>query len=192
VLLHGRGRTPGEMIAIADQLHITGMRWVAPAAKSGSWYPHRFMRELDWNEPDLTGAIEQCGSALREASEDGRLGPDKLVLLGFSQGACIATEYALRHPGEVAAIIVFTGCVIGPPDEDREWGKKVTSLNHLQVLITGSDWDEWIPEEITRTTAELFEQLGAEVHLHVYHGRPHIVSEDEIQEARVLLQSLAL
>jgi predicted esterase len=179
------------MIGIANQLQVDGIRWVAPAAKSGSWYPHRFMRELDWNEPYLSGAIGQCRAALREASEDGRLGPEKLVLLGFSQGACIATEYAMRHPGEVAAIIVFTGCLIGPPEEDREWGDHGTQLENLKVLITGSDWDEWIPEEITRGTAEIFEQLGAEVTLRIYQGRPHVVGDEEIAEARALLLTLS-
>jgi len=190
VLLHGRGRTPEEMIELAGKLGLEGVRWVAPRARSGSWYPHRFMRELDWNEPQLSGAIEICDQMVNEVSEGGRLGPEKLVVIGFSQGACVATEYALRHPGKVAAIVVFTGCLMGPPEENKEWLSRVGSLKGLKVLITGSDWDEWIDEHHTRATAQLFEELGADVRLRVYEGRPHIVSTEEIAEAREMLSAL--
>src|SRR5215831_11581341 len=184
VLMHGRGRTAQEMIDLAHKLDLDGIRWVAPSAPTGSWYPHRFMRELDWNEPQLSGAIEACDRAMEEVSEGGRIPSERRIVLGFSQGACVATEYALRFPGKVAAIVVFTGCIMGPPDEDRDWKSVVGSLPNLKVLITGSDWDEWIDEEHTRATAELFEELGAEVHLHIFNGRPHIVSDQEIEEAR--------
>lgn len=190
VLLHGRGRTPEEMIELANKLGLQGFRWVAPRAKSGSWYPHRFMRELDWNEPQLSGAVEVCDRMVDEVREHGRLGPERLVVLGFSQGACVATEYVLRHPGKVATVIIFTGCLMGPPEENREWLSRVGSLKGLRVLITGSDWDEWIDEYHTRATAQLFEEMGAEVTLRVYQGRPHIVSDDEIAEARRLLSAL--
>lgn len=190
VLLHGRGRTPEEMIELANKLGLDEVRWVAPRAKSGSWYPHRFMRELDWNEPQLSGAIEICDRMVDEVSEGGRLGPERLVVVGFSQGACVATEYALRHPGKVGTIVVFTGCVMGPPEEGVTWKERVESLQGLKVLITGSNWDEWIDEEHTRGTAQLFEDLGADVRLRVYEGRPHIVSAEEIAEAREMLAEL--
>jgi phospholipase/carboxylesterase len=180
------------MIDLAEKLNLPDFRWVAPAAKTGSWYPHRFMRELDWNEPQLSGAVEQCDAALREASEDGRLGPERLAIVGFSQGACVATEFALRHPGKVAAIVVLTGSLIGPAEEDRAWREQVGSLPGFKVMITGSDWDEWISEDRTRATAKLFEELGAEVHLHVFQGRPHVVSDEEIAEARELLSTLGV
>jgi len=190
VLLHGRGRTPEEMIEVAGKLGLEGVRWLAPRAPSGSWYPHRFMRELDWNEPQLSGAIETCDRMVNEVSEEGRLGPDRLVVVGFSQGACVATEYALRHPGKVGAIVVFTGCLMGPPEENSEWLSRVGSLKGLKVLITGSDWDEWIDEAHTRATAQIFEELGADVRLRIYEGRPHIVSAEEIAEAREMLATL--
>ena len=74
------------MIELAGKLGLEGVRWVAPRARSGSWYPHRFMRELDWNEPQLSGAIEVCDQMVTEVSEDGRLGPDRLVVVGFPRG----------------------------------------------------------------------------------------------------------
>jgi len=124
-----------------------------------------------------------------EASENGRLGSERLVIVGFSQGASLALEYALRHPGRVGSLIVLTGGLMGVPGSD--W-KAIApqSLAGLRMLLTGSDSDDWIPEQSTHEAANLFRQLGADVELRIYPGRPHIVSEEEIAEARGMLRSL--
>jgi phospholipase/carboxylesterase len=186
VAVHGRGRTADEMIELATRLWIEGARWVAPVADQGSWYPHRFMEPLALNEPFLSEAVERIDLAVSEASEAGRLRPDDLAVVGFSQGACLATEYVLRHPGRCATLIVFTGGLIGPPG--TTWMPKGgASLRGLRVLITGSDVDEWVPEARVRETADVLRRLDAEVELRIYHGRAHEVSDEEIAEARELM-----
>ena len=89
-----------------------------------------------------------------EAAEDGRLSPAQLAIVGFSQGACIALEYALRHPGRVGTLIVFTGGLMGLTGDgiDAKWDH-AASLHGLRILLTGSDADDWIPEAATRQTA---------------------------------------
>jgi phospholipase/carboxylesterase len=190
-LLHGRGKTPEEKIDLAARFgNLEGFRWVVPEAETpGSWYPGRFFDPRESNEPDLSEAVERCHEAVLEASENGRLGPDRLVIVGFSQGASLALEYALRHPTDVRSMIVLTGGLMGVPGSD--W-KKIAprSLAGLRMLLTGSDVDEWIPEQSTYEAANLFRELGADVELHIYSGRPHIVSEEEITEARSFLMSL--
>jgi phospholipase/carboxylesterase len=191
VLLHGRGKTPEEKIDLAARFgNIEGIRWVVPEAETpGSWYPGRFFDPRETNEPYLTEAVEQCHEAVLEAGESGRLTPDRLVIVGFSQGASLALEYALRHPGFVGSMIVLTGGLMGVPGSD--W-KSIAprSLAGLRMLLTGSDVDEWIPEESTHEAANLFRELGADVQLRIYPGRPHIVSEEEIAEARSFLTAL--
>jgi phospholipase/carboxylesterase len=191
VLLHGRGKTPEEKIDLAARFgNIEGIRWVVPEAETpGSWYPGRFWDPREVNQPYLTEAVERCHEAVLEASEDGRLGPERLVIVGFSQGASLALEYALRHPTRVGSFIVLTGGLMGVPGSD--W-KAIAppSLAGLRMLLTGSDVDEWIPEASTHEAARLFQELGAEVQLRIYQGRPHIVSEEEIGEARKFLESL--
>ena len=118
ILLHGRSRTKQEMLDLATGLEIGGTRWIAPYADQGLWYPGRFMEPLESNEPFLTRSVERCHRLVQDASEAGRLGPEQLFIVGFSQGACIAVEYALRHPGCCAAIIAFSGCLMGPPGTD--------------------------------------------------------------------------
>lgn len=183
VLVHGRGRTAEEMIELATRLQIAGTRWLAPAAKAGSWYPHRFMEACGLNEPHLSEAVETIDLAVSEASEAGRLQSDHLIVVGFSQGACLATEHLLRCPGRCATLIVFTGGLIGPPG--TTWTTSGgASLDGVRVFITGSDVDEWVPEARVREAADVLAQLGAEVRLRIYAGRAHEVSDDEIAEAR--------
>ena len=188
VLLHGRGKTPEEKIDLAARFGtIEGIRWVVPEAETpGSWYPGRFFDPRETNEPYLTEAVERCHEAVLEAGEYGRLAPDRLVIVGFSQGASLALEYALRHPTRVGSLIVLTGGLMGEPGSD--W-KAIAprSLAGLRVLLTGSDVDEWIPEASTHEAADLFRELGADVQLRIYKGRPHVVSEEEIADARSFL-----
>jgi phospholipase/carboxylesterase len=188
ILLHGRDRTRQEKVVLADSFGVDGIRWLAPAANTGSWYPGRFFDLRNINEPFLARAVEQCDRVVEESSEDGRLGPKRLVIVGFSQGACLALEYALQRPNRCGNFIVLTGALIGPPDTN--WGPSPDLLRGRRVLLTGSDADDWITEEQTRHTARILEELGAEVRLQIYHGRPHIVSEDELDEARAFLREL--
>jgi phospholipase/carboxylesterase len=191
VLLHGRGKTPEEKIDLAARFgNLEGIRWVVPEAETpGSWYPGRFYDPRETNEPYLTEAVERCHEAVLEAGENGRLGPEKLVIVGFSQGASLALEYALRHPGCVGSMIVLTGGLMGVPGSD--WKSTAPrSLAGLRMLLTGSDVDDWIPEASTYEAGNLFRELGADVQLRIYRGRPHIVSEEEITEARAFLTAL--
>jgi phospholipase/carboxylesterase len=186
ILLHGRSRTKQEMLDLATGLEIGGTRWLAPYADQGLWYPGRFMEPLESNEPFLTRSVERCHRLVQDASEGGRLNPQQLFIVGFSQGACIAVEYAMRHPGSCAAIVVFSGCLMGPAGTDwHPAGGK--TLRGLRVFLTGSDMDEWIPEERTRQTAQVLADLGADVEMRVYPSRPHLVSNFELSEARSFL-----
>jgi phospholipase/carboxylesterase len=189
ILLHGRDRTREDKVVLAHSFGVEGIRWLAPAADTGSWYPGRFFEARSANEPWLTLAVEQCDGVVEEVSENGRLGPERLVMVGFSQGACLAVEYALQRPGRLKAVVVLTGALIGPPDMAWPSGGQLAGT---RVLLTGSDADEWITEEQTRHTAKVLEGLGAEVRLHIYHGRPHIVSEEELGEARAFLADLLI
>lgn len=159
---------------------------VPEAETPGSWYPGRFWDPREWNEPYLTEAVERCHEAVLEAGEYGRLGPERLVIVGFSQGASLALEYALRHPTRVGSFIVLTGGLMGLPGSD--WRAIAPqSLSGMRLLLTGSDVDDWIPEESTHEAARLFRDLGADVQLRIYKGRPHVVSDEEIDEARSFL-----
>jgi predicted esterase len=189
VLIHGRYRTPEEMVYLSSRLNLDNIRWIAPAAgHDRSWYPGLFIDPLPANEPALTQAIKQIDNVLDRASEGGRLGPSQLVMMGFSQGACLTTEYALRHPGRCRTLIVLTGGLFGPPG--TEWPGSPAMLAGTRVLLTGSDVDEWIPEPRVHETARVLRSFGAEVELRIYQGRPHEVSDAELSEASDFIKRL--
>jgi len=174
------------MLDLAKGLDMGGVRWIAPYADNGKWYPGRYGEPLASNEPFLTRSVERCHRLVQDASEGGRLGPDQIFIVGFSQGACIAVEYALRHPGSCGTIVVFTGCLMGPVGTDWRPAGGGT-LEGLQVFLTGSDMDEWVPEERIRETARVLQDLGADVDLRIYPSRTHIVSNLELSAARSFL-----
>lgn len=176
------------MLDLAAALGVKGARWLAPYAGGGLWYPGRYMDPREANEPQLTRSVERCHWLVLEAAEGGRLGPEQIFIVGFSQGACVAVEYVLRHPASVAAIVVFTGCLIGPPG--AVWSTAGgQSLRGLSVFLTGSDADEWIDLERTHLTAEVLRGLGAQVETHIYPGRAHVVSPEELAAARDFLRA---
>ena len=186
LLLHGRGRTPEEMTELALRIAVPGVRWVAPRAEGGQWYPHRFMESIAANEPFLSEAVLTAEQALVEATEHTRIGADRAVVVGFSQGGCLATEFLLRHPGRCRAAVIFTGGLIGPAG--TTWMPARGTLEGLHVLMTGSDVDEWVPEARVRETAAVLADLGADVRLRIYPGRDHVVSAEEIAEAKEFLE----
>jgi phospholipase/carboxylesterase len=175
------------MLDLTTGLDVDGARWLAPYAGKGLWYPGRLMDPLEVNEPGLTRSVERTHWLVMDAAEGGRLGPEQIFIVGFSQGACIAVEYALRHPTSVAAIVVFTGGLMGPAG--TEWKTAGgQSLKGLSVFLTGSDVDEWIEESRTRETARVLQELGADVEMHIYPGRKHVVSKQELSDARQFLR----
>jgi phospholipase/carboxylesterase len=182
VLIHGRYRTPQEMIYFASRMGVDNARWIAPSAgHDRTWYPGLFMDPLPSNEPFVTHAIRSIDNAVDRAAEGGRLDAQHLVMVGFSQGACLTAEYAVRHPGRCSTMVIFTGGLFGPPG--TVWPGSPTMLSGTRVLITGSDVDEWIPEWRVHETARVLTGFGAEVTTRIYTGRPHEVSTAELAEA---------
>jgi phospholipase/carboxylesterase len=184
VLVHGRNRTPEEMLDLSSRLNLDNIHWLAPSAGPGrSWYPGVMMDPIASNEPALTQAIARIDSAVESVGENG------VVMMGFSQGACLTIEYALRHPGRCRTLIALTGGLIGPPG--TEWRGSPTMLSGTRVLLTGSDVDEWIPEARARETARVLEGFGAAVDLRIYPGRSHEVSAAELQAAARFIKNHA-
>jgi predicted esterase len=195
VLLHGRDRSPEEMIDLAARLDLTGVRWVVPTAPplagdvtKPEWYPKRFTDPIAANEPALSEAVEICAAAVEEASEAGRIDASRIFVVGFSQGACLALEYALRRPWTCGPLVAFTGALMGCETEIREGLAR--AFEERPVMITGSDVDEWVAESHVQATAAILAQNGARVVLRSYPGRPHSIAKAEIDDARDFLSSI--
>jgi phospholipase/carboxylesterase len=180
ILLHGRGRDPDDVLALADRIGEPDVAYLAPAARDNSWYPQSFLAPLPDNEPYLSSALGVV-DALVHGFE-----AERLVLGGFSQGACLAAEYALRHPRRYGGLLLYTGGAIGPPG--TSWPPRGSFAGTPAYLGT-ADPDDWVPVERVRETADLLRAQDAEVTLEVFGGMDHLVNDREIAAGRELIRA---
>jgi phospholipase/carboxylesterase len=188
VLLHGRGHEPSSMRALAARLELPDVGCVAPAAAGNSWYPGRFLQPRAANEPALSRALEHVASTLDELTAAG-VDPARIVLGGFSQGACLVCDALARRPRQVGALAVLCGGLIGADDELARPSAGV--LAGLPVLLTGTEEDDWVPVERVRRTAELLAAGGAAVDLRIHPPAEHRVHDEEVDALRELVRTVA-
>lgn len=186
ILIHGRTQSPADMFAIAERIDLPDIPYIAIEAADNSWYPDKFMAPLTNNQPHLGFALERLEALVVELEERG-IPRECIILLGFSQGACLACEYLYRHPRRWGGLIAFTGGLIGPPE--TRWSTQGDQLADVPVLISNGPTDPWVPMSRSRETADVFRRMGARVSEHTYPPREHGVIDDEIAQARSLLRS---
>jgi predicted esterase len=187
VALHGRGATAESILELSAYLPTPGVAWFAPQAAGGAWYPNRFMEPIASNEPWLTSALETVGDVLGRIEAAG-LPAERTVLLGFSQGACLALEYAARNARRYGGVVGLSGGLIGPPGTTWPYP---AGLDGTPVFLGCSDVDFHIPKERVDESAGVLRGLGGEVEERIYPGMGHTVNEDEIAWVRHLLDGLA-
>jgi predicted esterase len=186
ILVHGRGATAESMLPLAEAFGLSSMAYVAPQAAGGTWYPYSFMAPLDANEPHLSSALSVLAALVAQLGDEG-MPAERVALVGFSQGACLSSEFAARNARRYGGIIGLSGGLIGPPGTPREYPG---SLEGTPVLLGCSDIDPHIPVERVKESEAVLSGLGAAVDLRIYPGFGHSVNDDEIAAARVMLAPL--
>jgi predicted esterase len=182
ILLHGRGRDPEDVLSLADRLGDPGVAFLAPAARESTWYPQSFLAPIADNEPYLSSALALIDRIVGDLQA--HVAPERIGLVGFSQGACLILEYAARHARRYAAVVGFSGGVIGPPGTPRDYAGEMAGT---PVFLGCSDIDAHIPLPRVHETAQVFRRLGAAVDERIYPGMGHLVNRDEIDAVRTLL-----
>jgi phospholipase/carboxylesterase len=185
ILLHGRGGDGPDMLGLAQLVAGDEMAALAPNAAGQTWYPNRFIEPTSRNEPFLSSALSVVDDLVVRAVAAG-VPPARLALVGFSQGACLALEYALRRDGPLGAVIGLSGGLIG----DRVSGTGRPRHDGLPVFLGCSERDPHIPIGRVHETAEIFRVLGAAIVTRVYPGSSHGINPDEIREAKRLIAGL--
>lgn len=186
VLVHGRGRGAARILETAARFARDGVAFLAPQANDDSWYPNPFVAPVEENEPGLSAALESIDEAVETAVEAG-IPRERVVLLGFSQGACLAGEYAARHPARYGGVVVLSGGLVGPELDPTAYEG---DLERTPVFLGCSDEDPHIEERRVHESAAVFERLNGDVATHVYEGMGHTVSEDEVGWVAGLLDGL--
>jgi len=187
IALHGRNAAPRNILDLAPAIGNDRVTFVAPAAAGGSWYPLSFLSPIEANEPGITSGIAVIHGLIDDAIAAG-VHAERIVLLGFSQGACLAATAAQRRPARYGGALVFSGGLIGPPG--TAWNE-TGHFGGTPVFLGCSDVDGHIPAERVRESAALFERMGANVTMRLYPGMGHLVNEEEVAFARDLLAALA-
>jgi predicted esterase len=186
ILIHGRGGSAHDILSLYDELRIDGLAAVAPQAAGNSWYPQSFLAPLEANQPFLDSALNNVESIVNDLISRG-VSAERIALLGFSQGACLASEYVARHPRRYGAVMALTGGLIGPPGTARNYPG---TFDGAPVFLGSSDPDPHVPFARVRETETVLTHMGAKVELRRYPGMPHTISGDELNACRALLRAL--
>jgi predicted esterase len=182
ICLHGRGASAEDILGLAAELRVTDVAFLAPQAASHTWYPYSFLSEIARNEPYLTSALSLIARILADVEGQG-VDAARIGFLGFSQGACLALEFAARHARRHAAIAGLSGGLIGPPGTPRRYAG---TLDGTPVFLGCSDVDSHIPLERVHETAAVLREMGASVDERIYPRMGHTVNEDELEAVRAM------
>lgn len=187
ILVHGRGASAADILTLADEMYDPSLAYLAPEAAGHAWYPKSFLAPLEENEPWLSSALKKLKDIVESAVSSG-IAVEKIALVGFSQGACLATEFVARNPQKYGGLIAFTGGLIGPPDTRFHYAGKLTNV---KVFFGSGDPDPHVPWQRVKESADALSRMGAEVTLRRYPGLPHTISQAEIELARPIVAGLA-
>ncbi len=181
ILVHGRGGSGEQMrawltgqMALPDDLLVR-----APQAPHNTWYPHRFIEPKAANEPHLANSLAVLGTLVRELDEKEGISPEQILFFGFSQGACLISEYLKQNPRRYGGAIIASGGVIGTDEEALTPGG-AGSLAKTPVYLGCDRADSHIPESRVITTEQIFKKLGTDVDMHLYDGLGHAVHPDAL------------
>ncbi len=186
ILVHGRGAAAESILELAPEIHQPQFAFLAPQAAGHTWYPYSFLAPINQNEPDLSSGLAAIGAVLQQVLQAG-IPAERVALLGFSQGACLALEFAARHARRYGAVIGLSGGLIGPEGTPRNYAG---SLQGTPVFLGCSDPDMHIPRGRVEESAHVLQQLGGAVTMRLYPNMGHTINDDEIQSVRSLMTGM--
>jgi len=188
ILVHGRGASAEDILSLADEFDLPDFAYLAPQAAGHAWYPYSFLSPLAQNQPWLDSALALLGKVVGQAAEGG-IPREKVALVGFSQGACLATEFLARNAVRHGGLVALTGGLIGPRGTTFKYSG---DLAGTPCFFGAGDPDPHVPWERVQESASVFSVLNANVTLRRYPGLPHTINPDELEQARQLLSRLAV
>jgi phospholipase/carboxylesterase len=183
ILLHGRGASAEDILGLSTAFRLPNVAYLAPQAAGHAWYPLSFLAPREANEPYLSSALAKVYSVVRSLEQAG-FRRERIVLAGFSQGACLATQFLVAHPARYGGLIALTGGLIGAPGT---LPAPSGELAGTPALLCSGDPDPHVPWARVEESAAILRDMGAVVVTKRYPGRPHTVSPNEVELARALL-----
>jgi predicted esterase len=186
ILVHGRGASAADIMTVGAELSHPNVAYLAPEAHGNAWYPYPFTAPLDQNEPYLSSALELLENVLADVMQ--HVAREHVMLLGFSQGACLTLEFAARHAARYGGVIAFTGGLVGPDGTPRDYPGAFAGT---PVFIGSSDVDPHIKKERVVEAGAVLERMGARTTVRLYPNMGHTVNADEIHSAAQIVEAVA-
>lgn len=185
IMIHGRGASAQSILGLSNEFQNTGgLVFLAPQASDHTWYPYSFLAPRDQNQPGIDSGLRAISDIIKKLNDQG-ISNDCIFLLGFSQGACLASEYAVRNPDRYAGVIALSGGLIGSSIDPSEYNG---DLKDTPLFMGCSDIDPHVPVKRLDETEDIFSKLGAKVRKNIYPGMGHLVNEDEIAHINDLIK----
>jgi predicted esterase len=185
ILVHGRGASAEDIMTIAAEVQQPGFAYLAPQAANNAWYPNSFLAPIESNEPYLSAALDMLATLLERV--EATVPASRVVLLGFSQGACLTTEFAARNARRYGGVVGLSGGLIGPDGTPRDYPG---DFEGTPVFLGCSDVDPHIPKERVLETADVLKRMGAIVTARLYPGMGHTVNLEELAQVRSIASAI--
>lgn len=187
IMIHGRGASAQDILGLSQEFAAANVAYLAPQANDNTWYPYRFIEPIEKNEPYLTSALTAVGDLVRHVQQAG-VPTEKIMLLGFSQGACLTLEFAARNPQAYGGVFGLSGGLIGATVTVQQYSG---SLAGAPVFLGCSDVDFHIPVERVHESTTILQQLGATVTERIYPNMGHTINMDEVNFIREIIAQVA-
>jgi predicted esterase len=187
IMVHGRNAEPRNILELAGVLRQPDFTYLAPAAAGRTWYPNSFLAEIASNEPGISSGIEVIRRLVEQVVEAG-IPRRRIILLGFSQGGCLASTFAVRHADRFGGVVALSGGLIGPPGTRWEYGG---GFDGTPAFFGCSDVDAHVPKARVEESAAVYARMGAAVTTRIYPDMGHTVNEDELEFVRGLMAAVA-
>ncbi|HYP41363.1 MAG TPA: dienelactone hydrolase family protein [Chloroflexia bacterium] len=184
LMVHGRGATAESILSLADELRQPDFAYIAPQAAGNVWYPNSFMSPIPSNEPWLSSALATLESVISHIAE--YIPYERIMVLGFSQGACLGLEFVARHARRYGGVVGLSGGLIGPAGTPRDY---IGSFDGTPVFLGCSDVDSHIPKERVLHTEEVLARMGADVTTRLYPNMGHTINQDEIDAVKAIMSN---
>ena len=184
VMLHGRGANAEDILSLARYLNVRDFTLLAPQATNNTWYPYSFIAPVVQNEPWLSSALGIIKEVVININQQG-MANENIYFLGFSQGACLALEFAARNATKYGGIIAFSGGLIGGKIDSENYKGNFAGT---PVFIGSSNPDFHIPVERVYASSNILREMGANVTEKLYTNMGHTINEDELVHANTVLR----
>ena len=186
IMVHGRGATAESILTLVPALDVDGFAYLAPQASGNTWYPNSFLAPIPSNEPGITSGLQAISDIVESIIAAG-IPRERIVLLGFSQGACLSLEFSARNAARYGGIACLSGGLIGPDGTPRDYDGNYSDTH---AFLGCSDIDFHIPAKRVTESGEVLKRMGADVTVRLYPGMGHLVNEDEIATVRTMMEEV--